>query len=103
LRFTPMELSAVPGPVRWLVAPARVVMVRRYLAGYRRRRSIDPASLAYYEALSAMRALIRAAESRLRQGAAASNPLDASRFAETLAAHFSAISGVTPVLPPWRQ
>src|SRR5712692_4522932 len=103
LRFTPIELSALPVPLRWLVARARIVMVRRYLAGYRRRRSIDPASLAYYEALSAMRALIRAAESRLRQGAAASNPLDASRFAETLAAHFSAISGVTPVLPPWRQ
>ena len=103
LRFTPMELSALPVPLRWLVAPARLVMVNRYLADYRRRRSIDPRSLAYYEALSAMRALIRAAEVRLRQGAAASNPLDASRFAETLVAHFSRISGITPVLPPRRQ
>jgi aminoglycoside phosphotransferase (APT) family kinase protein len=102
LRYTPIELSTLPGPLRWLVATARLVMVKRYLAGYRRRRSIDPRSLAYYEALSAMRALIRAAESRRGQGAAASNPLDASRFAETLAAHFSAISGVTPILPPRR-
>ncbi len=103
LRYAPVELSALPVPLRWLVAPARLVMVKRYLAGYRRRRSIDPRSLAYYEALSAMRALIRAAESRRRQEAAASNPLDASRFAETLTAHFSRISGVTPVLPPRRQ
>jgi len=100
LRFTPIELSTLPVPLRWLIAPARLVMVKRYVAGYRRRRPIDPRSLAYYEALSAMRALIRAAESRLRQGAAASNPLDASRFAETLVTHFSTISGITPVLPP---
>jgi aminoglycoside phosphotransferase (APT) family kinase protein len=103
LRFTPIELSALPVPLRWLLAPARLVMVNRYLAGYRRRRPIDPRSLGYYEALSAMRALIRSAESRRREGAAASNPLDASRFAETLAAHFSRISGITPVLPPRRQ
>jgi hypothetical protein len=89
--------------LRWLVAPARLVMVNRYLAGYRRRRPIDPRSLAYYEALSAMRALIRAAESRGREGAAAANPLDASRFAETLVAHFTAISEVTPALPPRKQ
>jgi aminoglycoside phosphotransferase (APT) family kinase protein len=102
LRFAPIELSALPVPLRWLLAPARILMVNRYLAGYRRRRPIDPTSLAYYEALSAMRALIRAAESRQLEGAGASNPLDASRFAETLATHFSSISGVTPVLPPRR-
>src|SRR5439155_23999911 len=104
LRFTPMELSALPVPLRWLIAPARLVMVNRYLAGYRRRRPIDPRSLGYYEALGAMRDLMRAAESRQRGGAgASSNPPDASRFAETLVAHFSSISGITPVLPPRRQ
>ena len=102
LRFTPKELSALPVPLRWLIAPARLVMVNRYLAGYRRRRPIGPRSLAYYEALSAMRALIRAAESRRRDEAGAANPLDASRFAETLVAHFSSISGITPVLPSRR-
>ena len=102
LRFTPLELSALPVPLRWLLAPARLIMVNRYLAGYRRRRPIDPRSLAYYEALSAMRALVRAAESRRRDEAGAANPLDASRFAETLVAHFSGISGITPVLPSRR-
>ena len=103
LRFAPIELSALPAPLRWLLARARLVMVNRYLAGYRRRRPIDPRSLAYYEALSAMRALIRAAESRRRDEKGAANPLDASRFAETLVAHFSSISGIAPVLPPRRQ
>ena len=102
LRFAPIELSALPAPLRWLLARARIVMVNRYLAGYRRRRPIDPRSLAYYEALGAMRALIRAAESRRRDEAGAANPLDASRFAETLATHFSSISGITPVLPSRR-
>src|SRR5262249_21967188 len=101
LRFTPLELSGMSLPARWLLAPARILLARRYLAGYRRLEPIAPRSLAYYEALSAMRALVRAAESRRRDGAA--NPLDASRFAETLAAHFSRISGIALVLPPRRQ
>src|SRR5206468_1559244 len=95
-------LDGLRPALRWLLARARIVMVNRYLAGYRRRRPIDPRSLAYYEALGAMRALIRAAESRRRDEAGAANPLDASRFAETLATHFSSISGITPVLPSRR-
>jgi aminoglycoside phosphotransferase (APT) family kinase protein len=103
LRFAPTELSAMSAPLRWVVPLARLALVTRYLAGYQRRRPIDPDSLAYYEALSAMRALIRVAEARGRPGAAASNPLDASRFAETLAAHFSRITGIMPALPPRRR
>ena len=65
----------------------------------RRRRPIDPAVLAYYEAASAMRGLVRAAEHRRRRDSAAS-PLDASAFGEILAAHFARVSGVLPELPP---
>src|SRR5262249_61596578 len=69
LRFTPLELSAMSLPARWLLAPARILLARRYLAGYRRRAPIEPRSLAYYEALSAMRALLRPAHSRPPPGA----------------------------------
>lgn len=99
LSLTPVELSAVPGALRWLVRVARPVMVKRYLMGYGRRRSLDPGALAYYEALSCMRGLARAAESRHRRGPVPTNPLDASSFAERLAAHFSRITGISPALP----
>ena len=99
LSLTPLELAAVPAAVRWLVRVLRPVMVKRYLAAYRRRRPIAAGALAYYEALSCMRGLVRAAESRRRRASDLPNPLDASSFAERLAAHFSRITGVSPALP----
>jgi aminoglycoside phosphotransferase (APT) family kinase protein len=99
LSLTPVELAAMPGTLRWLVRVLRPVMVTRYLAAYRRCRPIDAGALAYYEALCCMRGLLRAAESRLRRAPAFPNPLDASSFAERLAAHFSRITGVSPALP----
>ena len=99
LRFAPVELADVSRPVRLLMRVGRVLLARHYLAGYRRRRPLDPKVVAYYEAASIMRALVRAAETRGRTDAPA-NPLDASRFADDLAAHFARITGIQPALPP---
>jgi aminoglycoside phosphotransferase (APT) family kinase protein len=99
LGSTPVELLAVPAPLRWLIRCVRPIMVRRYLQGYRRRRALAPGSLAYYEALSGMRALIRTAENRAQKGRAELNPLDASSFGETVAARFARLTGVSPLLP----
>jgi len=77
----------------------RVLLARRDVAGYRRRRPLDPKVVAYYEAASIMRALVRTAETRGRTDAPG-NPLDASRFADDLAAHFARITGIQPALPP---
>jgi len=99
LRFAPVELMDVSAPLRLVVRAARVILARRYLSGYRRRRPIDPGVLAYYEAASIMRALVRAAEQRRRPDGP-TNPLDASSFADDLAAHFASVSGIQPGLPP---
>jgi aminoglycoside phosphotransferase (APT) family kinase protein len=99
LRFAPVELAGVSRPVRVLMRVGRVLLARRYVAGYRRRRPLDPKVLAYYEAASIMRALVRTAEARGRTDAPA-NLLDASRFADELAAHFARITGIRPGLPP---
>ena len=103
LALAPLELSGMPTPVRWVVRVARPILVKRYLAGYRRHRPLDPGVLAYYEAASAMRALVRAAEDRQRHGAPPANPLQASTFAESLSAHFARITGIAPTLPPARR
>ena len=99
LSLTPVELSAVPAALRWLIRLVRPIMVRRYLAGYRRHHALDTGALAYYEALCCMRGLVRAAESRLRRGPVLPNPLDASSFAEALAGRFARITGISPALP----
>jgi len=99
LALTPLSLLGLPAVLRGVAQIARRLLARRYLAGMRRRRPIDPAVLAYYEAASAMRGLVRAAEHRRRRDAAGS-PLDASAFGEILAAHFARVSGVLPELPP---
>ena len=100
LGLTPLEILGVPWTVRWLIRGLRPVMVRLYLAGYRRRRPLDPTTLAYHEALACMRQLVRTGENRLRRGAGPLNPLDASSFGETLAARFARITGITPTVPP---
>ena len=99
LSLTPLDLSAA---LRGVARVLRPVMVRRYLAGYRRHRPIDPAALRYYEALSCMRQLVRVTENRLRAGAGPLNPLDASSFGDAMAARFSRMTRIAPTLPPVR-
>ena len=106
LALTPIELWGIPPPLRWMVAIARPMLVRSYLAGYRRGCPLHPETLAYYEAASAMRHLVRAGQYRRRADPSASNPLDDSSFADNLAARFARIAGVTPALPArrvWRR
>ena len=103
LALAPIEISNMPAALRWVVRVARPLLVKRYLAGYQRRRRLDPSALAYYEVASAMRGLVRAAEERRRETASPANPLDASVFAENLAAHVARITGVVPTLPPPRR
>jgi aminoglycoside phosphotransferase (APT) family kinase protein len=97
LSLTPIELSAVPAVVRWVARVTRPRMMRRYVAGYCRRRPLDPGALAYHEALAAMRWLVRAAESR-RDGQARPGTLEASAFPERLCARFFELTGITPTL-----
>jgi aminoglycoside phosphotransferase (APT) family kinase protein len=99
LALTPIALSGVPAALRGVASFVRLMLVKRYLAGMRRRRPLDPAVLAYYEAASAMRGLVRTGEHRRRAGSAAS-PLDASAFGDILARHFARVTGVPPMLPP---
>jgi aminoglycoside phosphotransferase (APT) family kinase protein len=101
LALTPIELWPVPAALRPLAALVRFVLVARYLSACRRSRPVDPSRLRYYETASCMRGLVRAAEARAA-GGAATNPLDASSFADRLAARFTRISGVPIALPARR-
>jgi hypothetical protein len=76
------------------------VVTARYLSGYRCRHPLDASRLAYYEAVSCMRGLLRVTESRL--GGAPPNALDASSFGDRLAARFARIAGLRPALPAAR-
>jgi aminoglycoside phosphotransferase (APT) family kinase protein len=98
LGLVPLDLLGLSAPLRWLSAGLRPLMMKRYLAGYRRSRPLDPGAFAYYEALSCMRQLVRTAENRGRPGPL--NPLDASSFGEALAARFARITRILPRLPP---
>jgi aminoglycoside phosphotransferase (APT) family kinase protein len=99
LSLTPLDLSGAPPAFRWLIRVARPALVKRYLGGYRRQRPLDPEVLAYYEALSCMRQLIRVTENRLRSDGEPISPLDASAFGERVAARFCRITGIAPMLP----
>jgi len=101
LRFVPVELASLPSAVRWLAHVGQPILAHRYLAGYRRRRSIDRARLAYYEVAAAMRALVQAGERRTAGGPPPS-PLDRSAYAARLLAHVRRLSGVDAALPPLR-
>lgn len=100
LALTPIALSGVPAALRWVASFVRLMLVKRYLAGMRRRRPLDPAVLDYYEAASAMRGLVRTAEHRRRRASSATSPLDASAFGDMLARHFARVTGILPMLPP---
>ena len=92
---------AVPGPRRWLAAAAQRLLAARYLAGYRRRRPVDPTRLAYYEVAAAMRALVRVGESRRRApGAPPPGPLDRSTYTVRLLGHVARVTGLDVTLPP---
>ena len=100
LRLTPIELFPVPPALRPLLAGLRSIMTGRYLARYRRARSLDATRLSYYEAAACMRGLARATEARL---AGSDNALDVSSFGERLAARFTRVTGVAVSLPPGRR
>lgn len=94
LGLVPVELSAAPVALRGLVRLVRPLLLARYLAGFREP-PFDPEVFAYYEAASAMRHLVRAAEARraASAGAGALSPLDASPFAARLASRLAHITG----------
>jgi aminoglycoside phosphotransferase (APT) family kinase protein len=98
LELTPVDVLDIRAVLRPVIDLARRLLLRRYLAGYRRRRSIDPAILAYYEAVACMRGLVRVAEvhrAAARSGAAVGR-LDASSFGRRAAARFAQITGIAP-------
>jgi aminoglycoside phosphotransferase (APT) family kinase protein len=101
LRFVPVDLAAPSRVVRVLARVARPILVSRYLAGYRRRRPLDPERLAYYEVATAMRALVQTGEAR-RGPAHALSALDVSVYASGLAARAQQLTGVTVTLPTVR-
>jgi aminoglycoside phosphotransferase (APT) family kinase protein len=101
LRFVPPGLASMPWALRWLARVGQPILAWRYLTGYRRRRPIARERLAYYEVAAALRALVRAGESRRRAaGAPPPSPLDRSPYAARLAAHASRVCGVDVTLPP---
>jgi aminoglycoside phosphotransferase (APT) family kinase protein len=101
LRFVPAELVSVPPSLRWLLRVGQRLLAHRYLAGYRRRRTIAPERLAYHEVAAAMRALVQAGESRRRAaGEPPPSALDRSPYAARLLAHVRTLTGVPADLPP---
>jgi aminoglycoside phosphotransferase (APT) family kinase protein len=102
LRFIPIQLAALPAPVRWLAAIGQPILAARYLSGYRRRRPLDSDRLRYYEVASCVRALVRIGESRYRSGPGgpSPDPLDTPLFTARLTAHVARVTGVAAVPPP---
>jgi aminoglycoside phosphotransferase (APT) family kinase protein len=100
IRFVPAGVMGVPRALRALVAMAAHVLAKRHVSAYRRRHPLDPARLAYHEALACMRGFLRAAEARAAAPLDGTlNRLDASVFGERLCGRFARITGVVPVLP----
>jgi aminoglycoside phosphotransferase (APT) family kinase protein len=104
LGCAPLELLPIRPLRRWLMRAGLRLLLARYLGGYRRQRPLDPAGLAYYEALACMRGLVRTAESRTAAAGEGGpptpvNPLDASSFGDRLAARFAGLTGIAPALP----
>jgi aminoglycoside phosphotransferase (APT) family kinase protein len=105
LRHAPVDVATVPRHLRWLVRAARLVLVRRFMAGHRRAEPLERGALQYYEALACMRGMATVAEHRLaaaRDGTAL-NRLDASSFGERLARRFAVLTGVKPALPAAKE
>jgi aminoglycoside phosphotransferase (APT) family kinase protein len=102
LRFVPVDLMAMPAVISLIVRMAQPILAARYLAAYRRRRPLDRERLAYHEVASALRALVQAGEARQRRGQAL-GALEASSYAERLAARVTRLTGVTVALPTARR
>jgi len=102
LRFVPVDLVGIPKVVGLLARMAQPILAARYLVAYRRRRPIDRERLAYYEVAAAMRALVQAGEARQRP-AQVLGALEASAYAERLAALVARLTGVTVTLPIARR
>jgi aminoglycoside phosphotransferase (APT) family kinase protein len=101
LRFVPIDLVGTPRVVSLLARMAQPILAARYLSAYRRRRPLDGGRLAYYEVAAALRALVQAGEARQRPGALGA--LEASAYAERLAARVQRLAGVTVTLPTARR
>lgn len=101
LGLAPIALVKLSPVQRWVVRRLRPILVRRYLAAYRRRRPISEEKLTYYEAASIMRALVRACEDRTSATGPVSD-LDKSSYPEDLSNRFAEITGIRPALPPNR-
>jgi aminoglycoside phosphotransferase (APT) family kinase protein len=100
LKLVPFELASLPAPIRWLANAARPLLVEGYRRRYARRRPLNNAKLAYYEAAACMKALVRAAELRAAPGGdPAANALFESAFTERALTHFRALTGITSRLP----
>ena len=100
LRFVPVGLTSMPRALRELARFLQPLLAWRYLTRYRRARPIDDARLAYYQVAAALRALVRAGESRQRGGGSAPSGLDASPYAARLLAHACRVTGVGVTLGP---
>jgi aminoglycoside phosphotransferase (APT) family kinase protein len=100
LRFVPAGLASMSAGLRWLAGLGQPILAARYVRGYRRRTPIDAERLAYYEVAAAMRALVRAGETRSRKDGPPPSALDRSDFADRLLAHAIHVSGVRATLPP---
>ena len=98
LRFVPVDLVGMPRVVSLLAQMAQPILAARYLSAYRRRRPLDRGRLAYYEVAAAMRALVQTGEARQRRGHAL-GALDASSYADRLAARVRRLARVTVTLP----
>ena len=74
------------GRARGVASFVRLMLVKRYLAGIRRRRPLDPGGARpTTRAANAMRGLVRTGEHRRRRASSAASPLDASAFGDILA------------------
>ena len=102
LRHVPLDLASLPSGIRTLARFARPLLVSRYLAGYRRRRRLDPQRLAYYEVATAMRALVQTGEARLGRGRAP-GALETSEYSVRLAARAQQLTGIAAALPTARS
>ena len=98
LRFVPVGLTSMPRVVRSVARLVQPWLARQYLGRYGRRRPIDRARLTYYEAAAALRALVRAAESRRGLAGGAPSGLDASPYATRLLEHVRRVTGVVASL-----
>lgn len=82
--------AGITGPWSTLVAMARAMLVRRYLAAYRAMRPFRDANIAYYEALRALSALVAAGE----YPPGPRNPWHKPHVLTALYRHFETVSGV---------